>query len=102
MYYILIKLPIKILSKGIYLISKRKIIVNTIAWTINPNIVGQPSLFAIGPTREDNKLWTNLYIHGLNKIKRSTVVYKVNLHLSELDGSVIIGFLVAKLFIAYI
>ena len=45
-----------ILSKlSIYLISKRKITVNTIAWTINPNIVGQPSLFAIGPIRKDNK-----------------------------------------------
>jgi hypothetical protein len=40
---------------SIYLISKRKITVNTIAWTINPNIVGQPSLLAIGPTRKDNK-----------------------------------------------
>jgi len=60
MYYnifqnILIKLQIKILSKLVYRISKRKTMVNTIAWTINPNIVGQPSLFAIGPIRKDNK-----------------------------------------------
>jgi phosphopantetheine adenylyltransferase len=53
------KLKIKILSYQkkitIYLISKRKTMVNTIAWIINPNIVGQPSLFAIGPTSGDNK-----------------------------------------------
>jgi hypothetical protein len=49
------KITNKNIIKILYLISKRKIIVNTIAWTINPNIVGQPSLLAIGPTRKDNK-----------------------------------------------
>jgi hypothetical protein len=61
--------------------------VKIIAWITNPTKVGQPSLFAIGPTIEDNKLLTILYINGLNKINKRMVVYSVNLHLSLFDGS---------------
>jgi hypothetical protein len=50
---------------------------------MNPNMVGQPSLFAILPTTYPKSLLTNIYIHGLNKINKRMVVYRVNLHLSN-------------------
>ena len=57
-------------------------IVKTNAWMPNPTMVGQPALFAIVPTMLPNKWFIVLYVQGLNKISRRTVVYKVYRHLS--------------------
>lgn len=48
--------------------------VNIIACRINPLMVGHPPLFAIGPVTFDSKEFMNLYVHGLKRTRRTTVV----------------------------
>ena len=55
-------------------IKYRIIKVNISTCSPNPNNVGQPSLLAIEPTKLDNNEFTNLYVHGLNKINNTNVV----------------------------
>lgn len=46
-------------------------------------MVGQPTLFEIGPTTLDNNRFIVLYIQGLKRSSKIKVVYKVYRHLSE-------------------
>ena len=48
--------------------------VKTIAWMINPNVVGHPELLQIGPTKPDNNVFTNLYVQGLKRMRTTRVV----------------------------
>jgi hypothetical protein len=51
----------------------RTTMVKIVAWTKNPKSVGHPSLLEMAMKRE-NAEFTALYVHGLNRIKSTSVV----------------------------
>ena len=62
---------------------KRKIRVNTTAWSKKPTHVGQPLLSATF-TNRPKRICTKRYMYGFATIKKMTVVYKVYFHFSAL------------------
>lgn len=61
--------------------------VNTAICTTNPKVVGQPSLLLIATfTIRFNKLFTIMYVYGLNTKMAIITVYRVYFHLSLVPG----------------